>query len=174
MSSFMSDRFRGVCSIYLGIKEADLSELQACCELTLLIESFRLHKHQVLLLLEDYHIQRDVFTFLVVLFELQDNEAENADEEEDELETKGEAQTSVQNNAPKKSTPTVNATKSKKKKNKGKNKGKTLTALHVEPTPVKDEESVDELLEKLALQNGETASASETSTSQPGVNHVLM
>jgi hypothetical protein len=173
VSSFMSDRFRSVFGIYLGVKEKDLSVLQACWELCLLIESFRLHKHQSLLLLEDYHIQQDVFTLLLVLFVLQDNEAENADEE-DELETKGEAQTSVQNSAPKKSTPTANATKSKKKKNKGKNKGKTPTALPVEPTPVKDEESVDELLEKLALQNGETASASETSTSQPGVNHVLM
>lgn len=173
MSSFMSDRFRSVFGIYLGVKEKDLSVLQACRELCLLIESFRLHKHQSLLLLEDYHIQQDVFTLLLVLFVLQDNEAEIADEE-DELETKGEAQTSVQNSAPKKSTSTANATKSKKKKNKGKNKGKTPTALPVEPTPVKDEESVDELLEKLALQNGETASASETSTSQPGINHVLL
>lgn len=173
MSSFMSNRFRSVFGIYLGIKEEDISELQACRELCLLIESFRLHKRQSLLLLEDFHIQQDVFTFLLVLFVMQDNEAENADEE-DELETKSEAQTSVQNSAPKKSTPTGNATKSKKKKNKGKNKGKTSTAPAVEPTPVKDEESVDELLEKLALQNGETASASETSTSQPGINYALM
>lgn len=59
-------------------------------------------------------------------------------------------------------------TKSKKKKNKGKNKGKTSTSVALE-TNSAAEESVDELLEQLALErHGETTSASDTMSARPG------
>lgn len=96
----------------------------------------------------------------------QDNEDAGADEDEDEDNKEDSSEAFVE----KKVAPTVNVTKSKKKKSKGKKKGKTVTPTVPETHPT-SEDSVDELLEKLALERlGETTSTSETVTSWPGLN----
>ncbi|KAG0606180.1 hypothetical protein M758_9G120200 [Ceratodon purpureus] len=96
----------------------------------------------------------------------QDDEDSVANENEDEEDKEDSREAVVE----KKVVPTVNVTKSKKKKSKGKKKGRTLTSAIPETNPAA-EESVDELLEKLALErHGETTSTSDTTTSWPVSN----
>lgn len=87
---------------------------------------------------------------------IQEGEADEAHEEEGE-----EVDTSREAESLKSSTSAATPTKGKKKKNKGKKKGKPSGLATSESTAALKEQSVDELLEKLAIENGETASTSD-------------
>ncbi|XP_024388614.2 uncharacterized protein [Physcomitrium patens] len=113
--------------------------------------------------LHQSHVAKQPVRNMFDLLGSQDNEVELANEDEDE-DNRDSSNNGV---IEKKVTPTANVTKSKKKKNKGKNKGKTSTSVALE-TNSAAEESVDELLEQLALErHGETTSASDTMSARP-------
>ena len=98
----------------------------------------------------------------------QEGEADEAHEEEgEEVDTTREAESL------KSSTSAATSTKGKKKKNKGKKKGKPSGMATSESTPALKEQSVDDLLEKLAIENGETASTCDT-PSRPGIVELYM
>lgn len=68
---------------------------------------------------------------------------------------------------------TANLSKSKKKRSKGKKKEKYSSLPVPEPNPGFEEESVDELLDRLVLQNEEVASTSDAAT-VPGILMILL
>jgi len=90
---------------------------------------------------------------LLLSQEIKDEDAE--DEVEDEIRSKPQIS--------KKEAITTNLSKSKKK-SKGKRKGKNSTSATVEISRAAEEESVDELLERLALQNEASVSTSDSVT----------
>ncbi|KAG0556957.1 hypothetical protein KC19_11G090600 [Ceratodon purpureus] len=96
------------------------------------------------------------------LFEHLGSEETDDDEEEEDaddvnIQDEGEVLNSTKSQILKKGVLTANLGKSKKKKNKGKRKEKTT----VESSPAIEEESVDEMLERLVRQNEESASTSD-------------
>lgn len=98
-----------------------------------------------------------VVALSLACFCAQENEDEDDADDKDEVDVHNEPQPA------KKSAQTINVSKSKKK-NKGKRKGKSSTAGILKATPAAEEESVDELLEKLALQNERNVSTSDSGT----------
>lgn len=87
-------------------------------------------------------------------------EIEEEDADDVNVQDEGEVEISSGSQILKKGALTANLSKSKRKKSKGKKKEKTT----LESTPAIEEESVDEMLERLVLENEESASTSDTLT----------
>jgi len=100
-------------------------------------------------------LSAELLDFVLCLLLSQDVEDEYA-EDEDEVEIRSKPQIS-------KEAPTANVSKIKKK-NKGKRKGKSSTSATVEATHAVEGESLDELLERLAVQNEGSVSTSDSAT----------
>jgi hypothetical protein len=108
-----------------------------------------------------------MFNFsLFVLCLFQEIEEEDADDVN--VQDEGEVEISSGSQILKKGALTANLSKSKRKKSKGKRTQKTT----LESTLAIEEESVDEMLERLVLENEESASTSDTLT-VPGMSSSL-